>query len=393
MVVRILLVAVLALVVAAVIGHVMAADPGFIVIGFGGKVLRTSFAFFIVLLVALVIALYVGIRLLAQLLTLRGRLGRWSGERRRRRAYRSLADGLLARAAGDYGRAERLFSLGADDNAQPEVHYLAAAEAAQALHANGRRDNYLRLARDLKPDAAPALELQRAAWLLDQDQLDDAAALIDTLSSNQVSSPALLRLRLRLLERRQDMTGLLRLLPALRRDRVMTHDQANELERDCAVALLRSDTVTADGLMPVWDALSKPLRVAPPVVAAYVQALRRFERNDEAERVLAHQLDRVWNGDLAALYGEIECLPTVRQLRKVEQWAAKHDADPGLRLARARLAMRAQLWGPARTQLERLLAEHPLPLFYRMLAEVAEGAGDADAAQRYRKRGLEVATA
>ncbi len=77
---------------------------------------------------------------------------------------------------------------------------------------------------------------------------------------------------------------------------------------------------------------------------------------------------------------------------KVEQWAHGHDADPGLRLARARLAIRSQLWGPARTQLEQLVAAHPLPLFYRLLAEVAEGAGDTDAAQRYRKRGLELAT-
>lgn len=392
MIVRILVVALAALVVAAAVGHVIAADPGFIVIGIGGKVLRTSFAFFVVMLLMVVVLLYIGLRLLAHLLALRGRFSRWSGERRRRRAYRSLADGLLARAAGEYGRAERLFSLGADDNAQPEVHYLAAAEAAQAMHASGRRDNYLRLARDLKPDAVPALELQRAAWLLDQDHIDEAAALIDALTTSQVSSPALLRLRLRLLERRQDMAGLLQLLPALRRDRVITHDQANGLERDCAVAVLRSEQLPAADLAAVWEALSKPLRVAPPVVAAYVQALRAVERNDEAERVLARQLDRVWNSDLAALYGEIECQPAARQLRKVEQWAAKHDADPGLRLARARLAIRSQLWGPARTQLERLIAAHPLPLFYRLLAEVADGAGDGDAAQRYRKRGLELAT-
>ena len=387
-----LLIALLALVAAVAVGHFIAVDPGFIVIGIGGKVVRTTFAFFVIVILAAVLTLYIGMRLLAHLLALRGRLGRWSGDYRRRRAYRSLADGLLARAAGDHARAERLFSLGADDNAQSEVHYLAAAEAAQAMHANGRRDNYLRLARDLKPDAVPALELQRAAWLLDQDHIDEAAALIDELSASQVSSPPLLRLRLRLLERRHDMAGVLQLMPAVRRDRVMSYDEANVLERDCAVAVLRGNALRPAELTAVWEGLSKSLRATPQVLAAYVQALCRVSRDDEAERLLARQIDRVWHSDLAALYGEIECQPAARQLRRVEQWAAQHDADPGLRLARARLAIRAQLWGLARTQLELLIADHPLPLFYRLLAEVADGAGDANAALRYRKRGLELAT-
>lgn len=392
MIVRILLTTLLALVAAVAIGHFIAVDPGFIVIGIGGKVLRTTFTFFVIVVLLTVVVLYIAMRLLAQLLALRGRFGRWSGDYRRRRAYRSLADGLLARAAGDHARAERLFSLGIDDNAQPEVHYLAAAEAAQAMHANGRRDNYLRLARELKPDAVPALELQRAAWLLDQDHLDEAAVLIDELRESQVSSPPLLRLRLRLLERRHDMAGMLQLIPALRRDRVMSHDEANVLERDCAVAVLRGDALPADRVTAVWEGLSKSLRATPEVLAAYVQALCRVGHDDEAERLLSHQLDRLWNSDLAALYGDIECQPAARQLRRVEQWAAKHDIDPGLRLARARLAIRAQLWGPARTQLELLIARHPLPLFYRLLAEVADGAGDPNAALRYRKRGLELAT-
>ena len=115
MIVRLLLVALLALVAAVVVGHFIAVDPGFIVIGIGGKVLRTTFAFFVIVVLGTVLALYITLRLLAHLLALRGRFGRWSGDYRRRRAYRSLADGLLARAAGDYARAERLFSLGADD--------------------------------------------------------------------------------------------------------------------------------------------------------------------------------------------------------------------------------------------------------------------------------------
>jgi HemY protein len=234
MMVRLVLVVLVALMAAVLAGHFIAVDPGFMVIGIGGKVIRTTFAFFVIAVLGSVLALYIGLRLMAHLFALRGRFGRWSGDYRRRRAYRSLADGLLARAAGDHARAERLFSLGADDQAQPEVHYLAAAEAAQAQSANGRRDNYLRLARDLKPEAGVSLDMQRAGWLLEQAHTDEAAALLEQLKHSQPQSPALLALELKLARQRGEHAAVLRLLPALRRDRVMSHDQADALESDNA---------------------------------------------------------------------------------------------------------------------------------------------------------------
>ena len=117
MIVRVVVVALVAVMAAVLAGHFIAVDPGFMVIGIGGKVIRTTFAFFVIAVLGSVLTLYIVLRLLAHLLALRGRFGRWSGDYRRRRAYRSLADGLLARAAGDHARAERLFSLGADDQA------------------------------------------------------------------------------------------------------------------------------------------------------------------------------------------------------------------------------------------------------------------------------------
>ena len=66
--------------------------------------------------------------------------------------------------------------------------------------------------------------------------------------------------------------------------------------------------------------------------------------------------------------------------------------DPGLRLARARQAIRAELWGQAREQLEGLLTVTPSPLLHQLLAEIADGTNDPDAALAHRRRGLELAT-
>ena len=393
MIVRLLLVLLLALAAAVGAGHFLAADPGYVVIGYAGKIVRLSFALFLLLTLLGVVLLYLGLGFLAHVIELRQRWRRWSHLYRQRRAYRSLAQGLLARAAGDYLRAEKLFSSGADEDAQSEVHYLAAAEAAHATQARGRRDNYLRLAQEVASTAAPVLDRQRAHWLLEAGELDAAASLIETLCKRQPSNPDLLRLQLRLLELRRDAAGLLQLIPALRRDRAISHDAANVLERDSAVAVLAAAATTPAAITPTWEGLSKPLRATSVVVATYVQGLIGAGRHDEAEQLVARQLERRWDSDLAALYGNILCEPTARQLRRVEAWASTRGSDRGLRLARARLAMRAQLWGSARTQLELLLSEDPAPLIYRLLAEIADRTGEAEAARRYRQSGLELATA
>lgn len=389
---RLLVIALVALIAAVAFGTLVAEDPGFIVIGYGGKVLRTTFAFFMLVLLVAAVALYALIRLFVNMAELRRRWRHWAEEQRRRRAHRSLASGLLALAAGDFAKAERLFSRGVDDDAQPEVHYLAAAQAAQAMHASGRRDNYLRLAHDISPEAAAALDIKRAEWLIENGQLDDAQALLEDLTRTSPPSPQLLRLRLAILRARGDDAGLLGLVPDLRRDRVVSFDEANALERDAAVAVLGHPHANRDALKALWGGLSKPMRAEPAVIEAYVKALCAIGGDDEAEALLRRRLESHWDTGLAALYGEIRCEPPAKQLRKADAWAMSRGEDPGLMLTRARLAVRAGLWGQAKSHLDKLVVSAPTPLVYRLQAETAEGRDDPEAAAAYRKMGLEMAT-
>ena len=385
--------ALLALVVAVTVGHFVADDPGFIVIGYGGKVLRTTFAFFLVVLVVAALALYFIVRLLANVLELRGRWSRWTGDYRRRRAHRSLADGLLALASGDFSRAERLFSRGADSDAQPEVHYLAAAQAAQAMNAAARRDNYLRLAHDVEPKICDALDTQRAEWLLDNGQSDAAANLLSNLTAKNPGNPQLLKLKKMLFERTQDAAALLALVPDLRRDRVVAHDEADRIERQAAFEILEQPQTSREALSSKWDALPRPLRAKPEVVAAYTRQLLAFGEHEPAERLVRKQLERRWDARLVALYGDIECSPPMMQLIKADGWAVTRADDPQLLLTRARLALRSELWGQAREHLQKLLDRNAnSPLLSRLMAEVADGIDKPEEAAHWRKTGLELAT-
>ncbi len=250
------------------------------------------------------------------------------------------------------------------------------------------------LARDLNPAAGGTLDLKRAGWLLDNGELDAAADQLASLAASQAANPRFLLLRARYREARGEHGALLGLLPSLRRDRVLPAAEADALEQASAAAALAAAAAEGSAALDAaWNGLSRNVRAGTPVYAAYVRALVTLGRVDQAENLLVRQLERRWDGELAALYGELPCEPPTRQLRAIEDFARSHGDDPGLMLARARITLRAGLWGQARAQLEALLAAAPSPLVHRLLAEAAEGAGDVSAAEKHRRRGLELATA
>ena len=388
-----LVIALLALIAAVVAGHFVAEDPGFIVIGYGGKVLRTTFAFFAFVLVISIIAIYALIRFASNLLQLRGRWRHWSSDHRRRRAHRALADGMVALGAGDFAKAEKLFLKATDGEQLPEAHYLGAADAAHAQKAYGRRDHYVQLATDLNPALSSALSLRQAQWAFERGDSEAATRLLAVhASADSPPEAAALRLEFELRRARHDAAGALAMIPALRRDRAISHDEASHHERECArQALLDVDNDLA-ALKALWTSLDKVLTTDAEVIAAYVQQLHRLGDDDTAEALLRKRLEKVWDSSLAALYGELECEPAAKQLRKLEAWSVTRGNDKGLRLARARQSIRAGLWGQARAQVEALMAEGASPMLHQLMAAILEGMNDPGAAQAERQQGLALAT-
>jgi HemY protein len=389
---KLLLLALLALIVAVVAGHYVADDPGFIVIGYGGKVLRTTFAFFALVMLVAVGALFVLLKVLGSTSRLRTRWQQWSQRQRHERASDGLGRGIVAMASGDFASAERLFTRNIDDQHQPEVHYLAAAYAAESLSASARRENYLSLAQENNPLIRNAIDVKRAEWLLEDGQVDAAATLVEKLRASEIGNAQVLKLHMAICRHKRDDETLLALIPDLRRDHVLGLDEVNALERQCAMNLLDARGQNIEQLKARWRGLSKNLRSSSVVLGAYVRGLCRHDAVDEAETLVRKQLERAWDSQLVELYGEIPCDPPARQLLKLETWSVTRGDDPGLRLARARQAIRAELWGQAREQLEGLLTVTPSPLLHQLLAEIADGTNDPDAALAHRRRGLELAT-
>jgi HemY protein len=385
-----LLVAVLAALIAAVgVGHLVATHPGIVAISVEGKVFRLSLALFCVLtLGGTLLALFL-LRALYRVLTIRRRYRRWRAERARRRAQLALNDGLLALAAGDYASAERTLQRGAQISSTP-VHYLAAAQAAHALHAPARRDAYLALADD--GSAALPVGLRRVEMLLDEGELGAAERALQPLLERHGKAAQVLRLRHRLLASQSRWDELVALLPALRRHKVFAEAHLAEMEAELAARRLAQPMVTLVDAQEIWRALSKPAREQSAVLLAHARALLRLEAGDEAESLLRKALGRHWDPRLVALYAELDVASPAALLGRAEAWLATRPDDPQLLLTLGRLGYRAALWGKARAYLEEAIARHPSALGHRLLADVYDRLDEPVLAQRQRALGLELAT-
>lgn len=387
---KLLLLVLAALLGAVSLGQFIVAHPGVVAISVDGTALRMSLSLFVVLVTVAGLVLSWLLHTLWRLLTLRARVRRWREARQRRRALERVESGLLALAAGDYARAERLLGRGSQ---RSKLQYLAAAQAAHAQQASERRDALLALAAGGTPEETLALGVRRAEMLLDDGNPEAAETALAPLLARHADNPAVLLLRQRLLSRTGREEELAALLPTLRKRKLHPPARLDELEAELAVRRLRASGSTPDALAQRWSGLGKTARQNPVVVAAYARALLALKAHAAAEEVLRKALDAHWDARLLALYGELDANDVRGALTRAERWRDAHPEDPGLLLALGRLCLSQRLWGKARGYLESLVALAPSALAWRLLADACEALGETALAERHRQEGLRYATA
>lgn len=386
---KLLLLVLIALVGAVSVGQFILAHPGVVAISVDGTALRMSLSLFVVAVVLGGLILAWLLRTLWRLLTLRSRLRRWRDARQRRLTLERVESGLLALAAGDFARAERLLGKGGQ---RSRLQYLAAAQAAHAQQAGDRRDALLALAAGGTPEESLALGVRRTEMLLDDGQLADAEAALAPLLTQHADKPAVLLLRQRLFALQGRDEELAALLTRLRKQHVHPAARLDEMEAELAIRRLRGDPAPA-ALAQIWSGLGKGLRGNPAVVAAYARALISAGTHAAAEEVLRKALDAHWDPRLVALYGELNAAEVRGALTRAERWRDSHPDDAGLLLSLGRLCLAQQLWGKARGYLEALVALAPSALAWRLLADACEALGESQLAARHRDEGLRHATA
>lgn len=379
---------------AAALGLAIAEHSGYVLIAYKGFRFESSL-WATLALVAVLWLVFWGIKALVELvMTSSGVVNPWSRRNRSRRVQVAIEHGQLDLAEGRWASAQRHLHRAAEAERQPLLYYLGAARAANEQGHYEESDSLLERALERQPQAELAIALNHAQLQTDRGDTEGALATLQAMHERHPHNVQVLRQLQRLHQQRGEWSQVIRLLPELRKDKVLPSSELAELERrawgqNLSLAARQEDgEVGLQSLNRAWQQLTSAQRQEPQLVLAYAEQLRQLGAQVEAEEVLRTALKRHYDSHLARLYGLVRGSDPARQLQTAEGWLKDHPADPSLLLTLGRLCLQNSLWGKARDYLESSLRVQRNPEACAELARLLAQLGDTEGSNQLFQEGL-----
>jgi HemY protein len=321
------------------------------------------------------------------------RFRNWRRLRKKSRSYSKTNRGLVELVEGNWQTAEDYLIEGIAQSDAPLINYLAAAKAAHERGAFDKRDAYLRKAHDAAPHAELAIGLTQARLLFEQGQLEQTLATLGHLRTIAPKHKMVLKLLERVYVRLGDWPELLKLLPNLRKAKLIDVMEMEYFEKNIYLESLKSpETRKAGepGTRAAYRALPRKFQKDPDVICAYAKLLLPYPAAaGDLEVLLSKVINQQWNADAVRLYGLLPLTNPTKELTKAEMWLRKSYPDQAvLLLTLGRLAMRCQLWGKARDYYENSLRLEVVPETFVEYGKLLEKLGEHSAAITNYRNGL-----
>lgn len=391
---RFLLILLLALVTALVAGNFLADANGFVQINAGGWIIQFSVVFFVLALVVGVIICYLILRSFFILTEFPQRLRKLRKYRHQELSDRYLRRGLTSLIEGSWKKAEKELVKGAKFSRSPGINYLFAARAAQRQGKPEFRDHYLSLTHESETDVSVATAITQAELLLQQQQSEQALAMLNLLQQKDSKNARVKLLLLKTYLQFEDWDAAANMLKQLETGKSLDHGQIRlfklEIWKGKFAHTGKSGNVNL--LDTLWQELPRTLKKEEQLVQIYVTEKIRVANTSGCEKLLNKAIRKNWSSELVYLYGLVKGSDPARQLAFAESLQQQHARDPLLLLTVGRLAITNSQWEKAQSCLRESLELKPLPETCRELAIVAEYLGDYSDANRYYEQGLVLAT-
>ena len=380
---------------AACVGLAISEDAGYVLVAYKNFRYESSLWASLAVLVILWLVIW-GIKLLVELFSVStGLVNPWSRRNRSRRIQLAIEQGQMDLAEGRWVSAQKHLTRAAEAERQPLLFYLGAARAANEQGRYEESDSLLERALERQPQAELAIALNHAQLQVDRADTEGALNTLQAMHERHPHNVQVLRQLQRLHQQRGDWSALIRLLPELRKDKVLPAQELAELERrawgqNLGLAAQR-DTGGEAGLQSLtlaWQQLTSAQRQEPTLVLAYAEQLRRLGAQSEAEEVVRGALKRTYDSHLVRLYGLLRGNDPVKQLQTAEGWLKAHPADASLLLTLGRLCLQNSLWGKARDYFESSLKLERNPETCAELARLLAQLGDTARSNQLFQEGL-----
>ena len=363
-------------------------DPGHVLIGYGNWQIETSLYFSLAALVVSFVVIYIVVRLLLSTIWLPSTLKKRGLVKRTTHSFEGLVWGLVDAAEGNWAKAEKSLIRNAASSGIPLMHYLTAAKAAQARGAFSKRDEYLQLANESTPGSELVVGLTEAELQLSNKQFDKALDSLKILKSIAPSHASVLRLLHETYRQMEDWQAIRKLLPDLKKNRVLMEAQIKLLETESYSELLKEAVGTEDlqALKTAWDGVPSYIKSVPGMGAVYYAGMIRLGGGHDIEDELRKSLEKSWDETLVVLYGCIQSGKPKKQLSRAESWVSQHSGDAILMRMLGKLCIRLKLFDKAKMYLQSSIDIEPSVDAYLCSGDLASENGEpSQALQNYRK--------
>ncbi|MEE9141043.1 MAG: heme biosynthesis HemY N-terminal domain-containing protein [Alphaproteobacteria bacterium] len=375
----------------------LADHPGEVTILLPGYRVDTSFAVLVGAAALLAFVAGLAVRLWAYMLGALRISRQARAERRRRRGYRALTQGLVAVAAGDAAEARRQARRAETLLGEPPLTKLLSAQAAQ-LEGDAEAARTYFAAMLERPDTAFLGLRGLLTQALRDGEMETAMTLAERAYKLRPATPWVARTLAELQAHAGSWQEAARTMHRAARSKAIATEEGRRKE----AAALFGQSLEADGHGRPAQALALMRRAhkLAPAMAPTTARLARLLAASGQERRAEKLLEKAWaqapHPDLARAYGDLRpAEEPLARVRRVERLAERNPEHGESHIALAEAALAADLWGEARRHLEAALEARrdgaPSRRAYRLMAEVEESEhGDAVAAGEWLARATEV---
>lgn len=368
-------------------------SAGYVLIGIEQWSIETSLVVFLVGLIVLFFAMYIGFRLLGWTFRLPKQIRKRVATNKLNISQQALIKGLVDSAEGNWESAEEILIKHASHSGAPLIHYLTAARAAQSRGAMDKRDEYLQIAAQHSDNAEIAVGLTQAELNLSGDQYEEALDTLTRLHSIDPKQANVLRLLHLTYQKLGDWQALRSLIPSLNTHKVLVEAEVKLIETEVFSNLLKQAAEQRDrgALQTLWAEIPLSIKVVRGVAAIYFAAMIEVGAGAEIEAELVKNLSSNWNDTLLVLFGNVQSIDPILQLETAERWLIGHADNSVLLMVLGKLSGQRADYAKAQRYLRQSITLEPNVQSYRLLGDIALTQGDANTASQFYKQGLELA--
>lgn len=388
---RLLWKVIVVLLIATGIGFLLKRTTGFALFAFQEWTLEMPlWAFLVSLFILFVVFMWV-YHVLRWVFLGKGRIKEWWQRRKQAASRYKTSRGLLHLAEGEWKKAEKYLIQALPMSENPHLNYLSAAKAAEAVGALERRDHYLKSALESSKESEFAVRLTEAKLQYHHGQLKEAVTTLRVLQEISPHHPEVLKLLCSVYQDLGDYDSMYRLLPKLKKEKVLSLTDLEKLEIIIYQHLFAKKA--EEGLNTVnrfWKCAPRMVQQNKSCVTQYVKILIELGAIEEAEQLLRTSIKRQPEDEYFYLYGVVQENPK-KQLAFIEPFYKQYPYNASLFLTLGKLCLRLKLWGKARDYLEQSIHYKPSPEAYNELAIVYEELGLMGERDTCYKKGLSCA--